>query len=251
MRLFYFASPENARENGITGHPQRWHPSPRGRGAGEGGSESVQGYGFPHPSPLPVGEGGFTWRLPLIGGAATLCYSTGAMTERQEMPWQAVVLVGHGGIPTDCPRPLVTRLKALEAQRRASGKPPSPEERELEARIRRWPRTPQTDPYQAGLEALAAHLRPLLDGVTLTIAYNEFCTPTLEEAVEDLMAAGITSIAVVPSMLTPGGVHSEVEIPEILTHLRRRHPHLDLRYIWPIDLTRVARLLVDQLKRFQ
>jgi hypothetical protein len=32
----------------------------------------------------------------------------------------AVVLVGHGGVPKDYPRELVNRLKALEAQRRAT-----------------------------------------------------------------------------------------------------------------------------------
>ena len=31
---------------------------------------------------------------------------------------RGVVLVGHGGIPRDCPQELVTRLKRLEAQRR-------------------------------------------------------------------------------------------------------------------------------------
>ena len=39
-----------------------------------------------------------------------------------------VILVGHGGIPKDCPQDLVTRLKRLEAQRRAAKMPPTPEE---------------------------------------------------------------------------------------------------------------------------
>ena len=162
---------------------------------------------------------------------------------------EAVILVGHGGVPTDCPRELVTRLKTLEAQRRASGCAPSAEEMELDARIRRWPRTPQTDPYRDGLEALAAQLHPLLDGMSLAIAYNEFCAPTLEEAVEELIAAGATSVTVVPSMLTPGGVHSEVEIPETLELLRSRYPQYELRYAWPVDLVLVARMLAEQLSR--
>lgn len=173
------------------------------------------------------------------------------MTERQDKHRNAVILVGHGGVPTDCPPELVTRLKTLEAQRRGSGRAPTCEELALETRIRRWPRTPQTDPYQAGLEALAAQLRPLLDGAALAIAYNEFCTPTLEAAVEEMIATGVTSIAVVPSMLTPGGVHSEVEIPETLERLRARYPYIALRYAWPVDLTLVARMLADQLSRLQ
>ena len=52
---------------------------------------------------------------------------------------RGVVLVGHGGIPKDCPQELVARLKRLEAQRRAAHTPPSQEEIELDGRIRRWP----------------------------------------------------------------------------------------------------------------
>jgi sirohydrochlorin cobaltochelatase len=171
------------------------------------------------------------------------------MNQDQDRAKTAVILVGHGGVPTDCPRVLVTRLKTLEAQRLASGRAPSAEELDLDRRIRYWPRTPQTDPYRHGLEALAAELRSLLRGASLAIAYNEFCTPTLEEAAEELIAAGATSITVVPSMLTPGGVHSEVEIPETLDRLRQRYPGIAFQYAWPVDLTLVARLLADQLRR--
>ena len=85
---------------------------------------------------------------------------------------RGVVLVGHGGIPRDCPQELVTRLKRLEAQRRAAKQPPSPEEVELDTKIRRWPRTAATDPYEAGLQAVAERLRSQLDGALFGIAYN-------------------------------------------------------------------------------
>ncbi|MDZ4732870.1 MAG: hypothetical protein SGJ16_04685, partial [Nitrospirota bacterium] len=64
---------------------------------------------------------------------------------------RGVILVGHGGIPKGWPQELVTKLKRLEAQRRAAKMPPSPEERELDSKIRQWPRTPETDPYRSGL----------------------------------------------------------------------------------------------------
>lgn len=166
-------------------------------------------------------------------------------------PKRGVVLVGHGGIPKDYPRELVTKLRALESKRRATGEPPTPEERELETRLRRWPRTPQTDPYQSGLEALAAQLKASLNSDLFAIAYNEFCAPTVEEAVEALIARGATAITVVPSMFTPGGSHSELEIPETLERLRDKHPGVELRYAWPFDLGQVASMLAAQLKRFQ
>ncbi|MER3423286.1 MAG: hypothetical protein C4293_08695, partial [Nitrospiraceae bacterium] len=106
-------------------------------------------------------------------------------------PSHGVILVGHGAIPKDYPRDLVTKLKALEANRRVAGGEPTSEETELDMHIRRWPRTPETDPYQSGLEALAAHLKVSLNGTRFAIAYNEFCGPTIEEAVEDMIAAGV------------------------------------------------------------
>jgi len=163
---------------------------------------------------------------------------------------RGVVLVGHGGIPKDYPQELVTRLKRLEAQRRAAKQPPSAEELELDMKIRRWPRTKTTDPYQSGLEAVGAVLRPHLNGVLFALAYNEFCAPTLEESVADLIKQGATDIIVTTTMFTPGGSHSEVEIPEILKHLRPQYPGVELRYAWPFDLQRVASTWAEQIRRF-
>lgn len=163
---------------------------------------------------------------------------------------KGVVLVGHGGIPKDCPQDLVTRLKRLEGQRRAAKLLPSQEELDLDRRIRRWPRTSATDPYQSGLVAVAEALRPHLDGALFAVAYNEFCAPTLEEAVADLVGKGATQITVLTTMVTPGGFHSEVEIPEILEQLRPRYPGVELRYAWPFDLQLVAKTLAEQLQRW-
>ncbi|HKT36150.1 MAG TPA: CbiX/SirB N-terminal domain-containing protein [Nitrospira sp.] len=163
---------------------------------------------------------------------------------------RGVILVGHGGIATDCPSELVTKLKRLEAQRRIAGTRPSAEEQKLDATIRRWPRTAATDPYRAGLEAVGAALRPMLDGSLFALAYNEFCSPSLEESVEDLIRQGATHITVATTMFTPGGAHSEIEIPEILAHLRPKHPGVELHYAWPFDVQLIAATLVQQLKRF-
>jgi sirohydrochlorin cobaltochelatase len=163
---------------------------------------------------------------------------------------RGVILVGHGGIPKGCPQELVTKLKRLEAQRRAAKMPPSPEEIELDGKIRQWPRTPETDPYQSGLEAVAAQLRAKLGEVLFAVAYNEFCAPTLEDSVKELIKTGATHITVTTTMFTPGGSHSEIGIPEILDHMRPQYPEVDLRYAWPFDLEHVANTLAEQVKRF-
>ncbi|TLY23953.1 MAG: hypothetical protein E6K66_06235 [Nitrospirae bacterium] len=163
---------------------------------------------------------------------------------------RGVILVGHGGIPNGCPQELVTKLKRLEAQRRAAKMPPSPEEIELDRKIRQWPRTQETDPYQSGLESVAAQLRANLGEVLFAVAYNEFCAPTLEDSVKELIKKGATQITVTTTMFTPGGSHSEVEIPEILERLRKQYPDIVLRYAWPFDLLMVAKLLREQVARF-
>lgn len=163
---------------------------------------------------------------------------------------RGVILVGHGGIPKGCPQELITKLKRLEGQRRAAGTPMSTEEHELDTRIRQWPRTPETDPYRSGLEAVAAQLQANLGEVLFAVAYNEFCAPTLEESVEELIKKGATHITVTTTMFTPGGSHSEIEIPEILKQLRKQYPNTVLRYAWPFDLLMVAKLLQEQVARF-
>jgi len=160
---------------------------------------------------------------------------------------RAIVLVGHGGVPTDYPRADLRRLKALEGERAAHGGEPSAAEAALDRRIRDWPRTPQSDPYQAGIEGLAAALRRRLPAVRLVLAYNEFCAPSLTEAIDTLAAGGVRAITVIPTMLTPGGSHSEIEIPATLSALRARHPQLALRYAWPVDVDLLAGMLAQHL----
>ncbi len=159
-----------------------------------------------------------------------------------------MLLVGHGAPPSDAPPGLARRVKGLESQRRAAGGgPPSAEEAALDAELRAWPRTPANDPYREGLLRLAERLRPLLGGAPLALAFNEFCAPTIAQAVAELAAAGAERIVVVPTMMTPGGVHSELEIPEELAALRERHPGLAIDYAWPFDLDAVARLLAERV----
>ncbi len=154
---------------------------------------------------------------------------------------RVVLLVGHGAAASDTPRALVQRLKALEGQRRAQRTPISDEERELDEKVRSWPRSDTTDPYRAGVLKLADRLRARVGDVF--IAFNEFCAPTVEAAFAEAVSFGAREIVLVPTMMTPGGVHSEVEIPEIIEELRAAYPDIRIFYAWPFDLDDVAGLL--------
>lgn len=154
-----------------------------------------------------------------------------------------VILVGHGAAAKDTPRPLLQRLKALEGQRHARGGEMTEEERRLDLTIRNWPRTPETDPYQAGMEAIASRLRAHLGPVM--VAYNEFCAPSLEDLLAVLAAEDVVDITVVTTMMTPGGVHSEVEIPATLRAFSTKHPRVRVRYAWPFDVDALAGLLAS------
>ena len=170
--------------------------------------------------------------------------------QHDETVRRAVVLVGHGGVPRDYPRERLMQLRALETRRRASGTPPSDEEAALEHELRHWPRTPENDPYQAGLTSLAAHLRPRLEPARLVLAYNEFCAPTVAEAIRALAADGVTDIIAVPSMFTPGGVHAEIEIPQTISALQAELPHLRLQYAWPFAGEHLAAFFAEHRRQF-
>lgn len=163
---------------------------------------------------------------------------------------QAVVLIGHGGVPTDFPRDKVRRLMMLERSRRERGERPSEEERTLEHSLRHHPRTPTTDPYQHGLERVGEALAQHVPDKRLYLAYNEFCAPSVPEAVARAVADGAQEITLVTTMLTPGGSHAEQEIPELVAELREKHPEIELRYAWPVPVDALAGFLAAHLEAF-
>ena len=164
------------------------------------------------------------------------------------MASQAVIVVGHGGLPIDLPPAVVAEWKRIESARQRAGGPATDRERELDAQIRGWPRTAATDPYQAGLEAVAARLRARLAGVAVSTAYNEFCAPSVADAIDAAVAAGARRVTLVTTMFTPGGAHSEREIPRDVEAARARHPGVTIDYAWPFDLDRAAALLEETVR---
>jgi sirohydrochlorin cobaltochelatase len=163
---------------------------------------------------------------------------------------EAVVLIGHGGSASDTPRALVSELKRLEGERQARKRlTMSPREAELDKQVREWPRTPETDPYKYGVEAISRALAPKLHGRRLVVAYNEFCAPSVEDAIEGLVSEGYERILLISTMFTRGGIHAEFEIPAIALATRKKHPRVAVEYAWPYEPEFIADFLAAQLAK--
>ena len=161
-----------------------------------------------------------------------------------------VILIRHGGLPSDIPKEIVEDFMKVHKQRVRTGGPITLKEKELDKVIRFWTRSPETDPYKYGLEKLAAKLAPRMEGYTLMTAYNEFCYPSIEQAADVLAEKRITDVILVTTMITPGGSHSEREIPEEVEALRLKYPNINFQYAWPYDLDIFSSLLSDHINNF-
>jgi sirohydrochlorin cobaltochelatase len=117
---------------------------------------------------------------------------------------------------------------------------------ELEARMRAWPRTSSNDPYWAASFALASHLAHAA-GMPVVVGFNEFCAPSLDEALDEAAGSRPERVIVVTPMMTRGGEHSEVDIPAAIQKARGRHAGIVFDYVWPFDPAEVAAFLAQQI----
>lgn len=166
----------------------------------------------------------------------------------------AIVLAMHGAPPLDFPPQETAELFMLhERLEHASQSERSQLEQryhELDRKMRDWPRTPDNDPFYAGSRELARELQAA-SSCPVILAFNEFCAPDLDQALDDSTACGRARIVVVTAMLTRGGEHAEAEIPAAVERARQRHPGCDIVYAWPFDSREVAQLLASQIQRFK
>lgn len=172
--------------------------------------------------------------------------------QQRDLPSHAeacVVLAAHGAPATDYPRKRVGLLMALEFAGPAAAIGFLRSRKEALAReIRNWPRTGFNDPYKAAVEDLAARLAGKL-GWPVDVGYNEFCSPTIDEAIDRAAARDVAVIIVVPTMLLRGNQHTEEEIMGAVTAARQRYPHRIIRYAWPFDDDLVGELFAAQIRR--
>lgn len=173
--------------------------------------------------------------------------------KKRDKPKAVIVLAMHGSPPLDFPKDEMAEFMGLHSQLgHASGPMASGRKLrydQLEAKIRAWPRTGQNDPFYAGSQELARHLREE-SGLEVIVGFNEFCAPNLDEALERAAAREAGKIVVVTPMMTRGGGHSAVDIPEAVRRAQQKFPRQKIVYAWPFSTEDIARFLASQVSRF-
>ena len=79
------------------------------------------------------------------------------------------------------------------------------------------------------------------------VGYNEFCAPTIADAIDDVVAQGACSIVVLPTMLMRGNSHTETEIYDAVIEAGKRHPTIRIQYAFPFEHEGMVTLFADQV----
>ena len=164
-----------------------------------------------------------------------------------------IVLAMHGGLPNDFPKQELAEYFNLHSRlAHAVGAENTAVRRrfdELETRIRHWPRTPKNDPYFFGSQELAVALRRA-SGRKVILGFNEFCAPSLDEALDQAAGQKAEKIIVATPMMTRGGEHAEIDIPAAIRRAEESHPGAKYIYAWPLPVREIAEFLSAQLGKF-
>ena len=158
----------------------------------------------------------------------------------------------HGVPPKDFPKGELAEFFRLHSQF-GQGKRISDADKDrysiLEYKLRNWPRNEQNDPFQNASQKLATSLTEE-SGYEVIVGYNEFCSPSLDEALQSAASKNSEKIIVATPMMTRGGEHAEKDIPVKIVEFRKRYPQIEIAYAWPFDTLHVARFLFDHISRF-
>lgn len=164
-----------------------------------------------------------------------------------------IVLAMHGVPPNDFPRQEMKEFFELHGRVEMSSASLDSvlksRYKELESKVKAWPRTPQNDPYHAASHELARALQGEI-GLAVTVGFNEFCSPDVDEALALAVGDGGGRIVVLTTMMTRGGEHAEREIAQAVSRARTKHPGVEMIYAWPFETQGIARFLAEHVQRF-
>ena len=161
-----------------------------------------------------------------------------------------IVLTVHGMPPKDFPEGEKMEFLRLHSQHSRPGALSAEQKKrhaELDAKMRAWPRTSANDAFHAASYRIAEELKKS-SGVDVLVAFNEFCAPAVPEVLDKAASLNRGEVMVVTPMLTRGGSHAELEIPEEIESARQRNPGAVFTYAWPFADAFVANFLNEQIQ---
>ena len=163
-----------------------------------------------------------------------------------------VILAMHGAPPNDFPKHEMEELFNLHSQLEQADEKERDNLKkrhdELDAKIRFWPRTPENDPFWTGSHEMARQLRNCTPHEVI-VGFNEFCAPSIVEAIDQAAEKDAEKIIVVTPMMTRGGEHSEKDIPQSIQIAKERYPKIPIIYAWPFNVKEVAEYLALQVEK--
>jgi sirohydrochlorin cobaltochelatase len=163
---------------------------------------------------------------------------------------EIIVLVMHGMSPKDFPPQEKGEFFRLKNQIEQQGmKDGLARFQALENKMRRWPRNTANDPFFVAAYELAGTLQRAR-GCEVIVGFNEFCAPSMQEALDDAASRKPEKVIVITPMMIRGGSHSEVEIPQDVEAARKRHPGTSFVYVWPYETLPIAEFLSRQIDLF-
>ncbi|AFN74664.1 hypothetical protein MROS_1427 [Melioribacter roseus P3M-2] len=154
----------------------------------------------------------------------------------------SVIIVGHGAPAKDFPK-LKEYFKLHDSH--------TPEAEEIENELRNWPRNEENDPYWAGFMKIVEIFKSKFQNFhSVHYAFNEMCAPTVGEALKKASEDKPDLILVTSIMFTPGGGHSEKDIPAAIEMFQEEHPEIKIEYAWPYSQESLANFINSHLLRF-
>ncbi|MEZ4703786.1 MAG: CbiX/SirB N-terminal domain-containing protein [Bdellovibrionota bacterium] len=211
------------------------------------------------------------WVYFLLSGAA-LAQDHHHIAPTAPKPSVAIVLAQHGQPATDVPAPLLGEYFGLMGHFHY-GAPLSGQENmsseqiadlenrfhDVETQIVEWCRNPMNDKFWLHSYYLAEGIQNNL-GYPVLVGFNEFCNPTLEDALLKAASQTTDRVIMVTPMLTPGGGHPEHDLPKVVgkvqDQLVAQESSVEITYIWPRSddeistwIDHATDLVVKQLQR--
>ncbi|MHA1235814.1 MAG: sirohydrochlorin chelatase [Promethearchaeota archaeon] len=162
-----------------------------------------------------------------------------------------IILAMHGMPPSDFPQKETLDYFMLHSRmENMPGSPPPAMQQqyeELDNKMRNWPRTQKNDPYFYASNELAEEISSQI-GYNVIVGFNEFCSPSLDDAFDAASKEDSEKIIVITPMMTRGGEHSEKDIPEAIERARKKFPDIQFSYVWPFNISKVAAFLAEQIQ---